>query len=175
MITDGGLAVFAMRVHRTGTSRASFAVTGTSVAMFALPRATATRSCAGAVALRPAGDAAWGAGVLRSGPWTYIYGTQAAPNAFGRRLLVARVASTRIGDPAAWRYFDGTGFSAAPSAASAVVQAPGGVSASVSVLPGPDGGVRDHLQARRGVRPRPSPSGRPRLPTARSPSTTPTC
>ena len=140
MITDGGLAVFAMRVHRTGTSRASFAVTGTSVAMFALP-SNGVPVLHRAVALS-AGDTAWGAGVLRSGPWAYIYGTQAAPNAFGRRLLVARVASTRIDDPAAWRYFDGTGFSADPLAASAVVQAPGGVSASVSVLPGPAGGVR---------------------------------
>jgi len=143
LVSRGVLTVFAMRVHRTGATRAAFAVTGTAVATYDLPRDgdPQLRSVVRLPSRNDEASVVWGAGVAQAGPWTYVYGTQAEPKAFGRRLLVARVDSARIGRVDAWRYFDGASFTDRPAAARPVIGAVGGVSTSVSVVPGPNGRV----------------------------------
>jgi hypothetical protein len=145
LVSGGRLYIFAMRVRRAGDGWAGFTVYGTSLATFALPRSGPPR-LQSIVAL-PRGNAdgtiLWGAGAVAAGPWVYVYGTQAVPakQAFGRRLLVARARTAHLSDPRAWQYLNATSFTSLPAGARPVIDAAGGVSTSVSVLPAAGGGV----------------------------------
>lgn len=67
----------------------------------------------------------YGAGTVRADGWTYVFGGDDGP---GRtpslqtsRAYLARVPKGRLADPAAWRYWDGTGWQAGAARAAPVL------------------------------------------------------
>ena len=112
---------------------------GPAVAVFVVPRGATPQL----VALKDLGpdlaDAsrpAWGAAAALDHGWLYLYGTAnpGRPYVFGFSLRVARMRPDDVLHPAAWTYWDGSGWVADPDRAVELVPAEGGTSQTLSVF-----------------------------------------
>ncbi|MFO0934965.1 MAG: DUF4185 domain-containing protein [Gemmataceae bacterium] len=80
----------------------------------------------------------WGSACVTVSDMTYIYGTEDRTRKLGtRQLLVARVPTSQMSDPKAWRFRSAEGWS--PNAEDAVGLA-NGLATELSVTPAPGGG-----------------------------------
>ena len=134
------VVVLSQRVRSVGTGAFDFAVLGPSVAVFGVPHGRSPRLRSITDLGPDVADSArptWGAALARVGHRVYLYGTSTRPisGVHGFALRVARTRVRDLADLAAWRYWDGAGWTDEPSRAAAVVGELGGVSQTLSVFP----------------------------------------
>ncbi|MET8040121.1 fibronectin type III domain-containing protein [Micromonospora sp. NPDC005215] len=123
VVESGELRVIYNRYRRSGQAPLDFALTGVSLARFALPSLTLS-----SVQELPVGKTVnWGAAITPDGSYTYIYGTSTAP---GRMKFahVARVATENLDGP--WQFWNGSTWSSDHTAAARLLS---GVGTSYSV------------------------------------------
>lgn len=78
----------------------------------------------------------YGAGAVRDGRWTYVFGADDPPGTNASSAYLARVPAGRLADRAAWRYWDGERWQRAAGRAAPVLRGTGrrGVGSAFSVL-----------------------------------------
>lgn len=134
--------VFVQRMVSTDANSWEFDLAGMDVAVFSVSREgfplfERVVGTPGSRLSSSAGAAAWGAAVVADGPWLYVYGSQRPREdlVFGHEVYVARVRSSQVADASRWRFWDGSGWGAAQSAAVSLLDAAGGPENVFSVLP----------------------------------------
>ncbi|NHN56057.1 DUF4185 domain-containing protein [Calidifontibacter sp. DB0510] len=132
------LLVACSRVKRQPGGLLAFTYLGLSLATLKVPRGGAPQ-VTGVAKVTPddenPGQVNWGAAMIVRDGELYIYGTALQGSAGTRAAYLARVPPASATDRAAWRYFDGSGWTDDPSAARAVLPSSFGVSQAFSVIP----------------------------------------
>lgn len=84
----------------------------------------------------------WGAGVVKSGNYTYIFGAQNRREylVFGHYYYLARVPNGQVTIPTSWRYWNGSSWVTNQANAQYVMSGNGGVGSSATVYPKSSGG-----------------------------------
>lgn len=116
------LHLFAVRIERTARKDAfGFRSTGSALLSILEPESppetwgrSARQGLIPHARFTERGNVLFGAAVAARGPWVYVFGTdeRRVPTPIRRHALVARVGRDRISDFSAWRFWNGTDWSA---------------------------------------------------------------
>ena len=112
--------LMAQRMATDPSDALGFRRAGTALVTLSVP--TGGTPVVTSVSDLPASDVLWGAALAADGPVTWIYGTRPSATGTGRDLLLARVATSELGDHRAWVYRTSTGWSRDPARAAVVLR-----------------------------------------------------
>lgn len=133
------LVVLCSRTRRGGSGDPlDFTFLGTSAALFDVPAGGVPRLVRVTRVTEDDPDlhqVNWGAASFTDDRWIYVYGTRLTGEeyVFGRELYAARVPLTSPTKRSTWRFWDGSAWQPDPDRATAVMDAEGGVSQTLSV------------------------------------------
>lgn len=109
-VENNKLRIFLLRFTRTGTGSFDFAWVGNALATLSLPSLKLERIDP----LPSSSGVSWGAAIMETSAYTYIYGTEDL--GAQKYMHLARVRSGRVSQPGAWEYRTDEGWSGTAAA-----------------------------------------------------------
>jgi hypothetical protein len=124
VVDSGKLYVLAPHVQHA-VDWPYFASIGTDIAVFNIPLTgdPAFRGFASTPSSHRANGVQWGAGAIKNGSYVYLYGQHQPADAWGMSVQVARIPTGKLATLSAWRYWNGTSWSAKEASAKDIIDA----------------------------------------------------